>query len=176
MVNIDRHQVPKVLNLSNGRPPPLFIEGSPKLAVTLKFRENRVFTDSPPHRARTVRHFKSNGYILNKCFSELTVTARADGPPDKWRTVRSSFGHPIQKDQVSAPVSVFMGGPSAPMDQMVRNSFWTTIQSQNQICSSSNETTVDRPPPRSGPYAGLFPAEMYLGNTAITLRSNVQIW
>ena len=88
-------------NLSNGRPPHLFIEGSPKLAVTLKSCENRVFADSPPHRAQTVYHFKSNGYILNKCFSKSTVTARVDGPPHKWRTVRNSFGHPIQKDQVS---------------------------------------------------------------------------
>ena len=30
--------------------------------------------------------------------------------------------------------------------------------------------------PRSGPSAGLFPAEIYLGKTAITLSSNVQIW
>ena len=150
--------------------------GGPKLAVTLKSRENRVFADCPPHRARTVRHFKPNGYILNKCFSESTVTARVDGPPHKWRTVCSSFGHPRQKDQVSAPVSAFNGGPSVPKDRTFRSSFWTTIQSQNQFCSSSYETTADRPPPRSGPSAGLFPAEMYLGKTAITLSSNVQIW
>ena len=140
------HQVPKVLYFSNGRPHPLFIEGGPKLAVTLKSRENRVFADSPPHRARTVRHFKSNGYILNKCFSESTVTTRVNGPPHKWRTVRSSFGHPKQKDQVSAPISGFKGGPSAPMDRTIRSSFWTTIQSQERFCSSSNETMADRPP------------------------------
>ena len=29
---------------------------------------------------------------------------------------------------------------------------------------------------RSGPSAGLFPAEMYLGKTAITLSTDVQIW
>ena len=164
-----------MLNLSNGRPPPLFIVGGPKLAVTLKSRENRGFTDCPPHRARTVRHFKSNGYILNKCFSELTVTARADGPPHKWRTVRSTFGCPRQNYQVSAPVSGFKGGPSSPKDRTVRSSFWTTIQSQNQFCSSSNETTADCPPPRSGPSAGPFPAEMYLSKTTITLSSDVQI-
>ena len=164
-----------MLNLSNGRPPPLFIVEGLKLAVTLKSRENRVFVDSPPHRARTVRHFKPNGYILNKCFSELIVTARADNSPHKWRTVRSSFGHPRQKDQVSATVSVFKGGPSAPMDRTVHSSFWTTIQSQNQFCSSSNETTADCPPPRSGPSAGPFPAEMYLSKTTITLSSDVQI-
>ena len=50
------HQVPKVLSLSNGRPHPLFIEGGPKLAVTLKSHENRVFVDCPPHKSRTVRH------------------------------------------------------------------------------------------------------------------------
>ena len=140
-----------MLNTSNGRPPPLFIKGSPKLAVTLKSRENRVFADCPPHRARTVRHFKSNGYILNKCFSESTVTARADGPPHKWRTIRSSFGHPIQKDQVSAPVSVFKGGPSAPIDRTVRSSFWTTIQSQERFCSISNEAKVVRAPEADRP-------------------------
>ena len=164
-----------MLNLSNSRPQPLFIEGRPKLAVKLKSCENRGFADSPPHKARTVRHFKSNGYILNKCFSELTVTARADGLPHKWRTVRCSFGHPIQKDQVSTPVSVFKGGPSAPMDRTVRSSFWTTNQSQNQFCSSSNETTTDRPSSISGPSASLFPAEINLGKTAITLSSDVQI-
>ena len=137
-----------MLNLSNGRPPPLFIEGSPKLVVTLKSHENRVFADSPPHRARTVRHFKSNCYILNKCFSESTVTARADGPPHKWRMVRSLFGHPIQKEQVSAPVLGFKGRPSAPRGRTVRSSLWTTIQSQERFCSSSNETTADHPPPR----------------------------
>ena len=114
-------------------------EGCPKLAHRAP-RENRVFADSPPHRARTVRHFKSNGYILNKCFSKSTVTVRMDGLPHKWRTVRSSFGHPIQKDYVSAFVSVFKGGPSAPSAQTVRSSLWgwtvrsslwTTIQSQN---------------------------------------------
>ena len=136
--------------------------------------ENRP-ADSPPHRARTVRHFKSNGYILNKCFSESTVTARADGPPHKWRTVHSSFGHPMQKDQVSTPVSVFKGGSSAPMDRTVRNSFWTTIQSQERFCSSSNEITADRPPPRSRPSTGLFPVEMYLGKMAIALSSDIQI-
>ena len=30
--------------------------------------------------------------------------------------------------------------------------------------------------PLSGPSAGIFPAEMYLGKMAITLNSNVQIW
>ena len=148
---------------------------NPKLAVTLKFHRNRVFADSLPHRARTVRHFKPNGYILNKCFSESTVTARVDGPPHKWRTVRNSFGHPIQKDQVSAPVSVFKGGPSTPMDRTVRNSFWTTIQSQERFCLSSNEATTDHPPPRSGPSVGTFPAEMNLGKTTITLSSDIQI-
>ena len=164
-----------MLNFSNGRPPPLFIEGSPKLAVALKSRENRVFTDSPPHRARTVRYFKSNVYILNKCFSVSTVAARADGLPHKWRTVRSSFGHLKQKDQVSAPVSVFKGGPSAPKDRTVHSSFWTTIQSQKWFCSSSNETTADCPPPRNGPSVGTFPAETNLGKMTITLGSDVQI-
>ena len=143
------YQVHKVLDLSNGQPPPLFIEGRPKLAVTLKSSENIVFADSPPHRTRTVYHFKSNSYILNKCFSESTVTARADGPPHKWQTVRRSFGDPIQKDQVSAPVSVFKGGSSAPRGRTVRSSLWTTIQSQEQFCSSSNETTADRLPPEA---------------------------
>ena len=140
---------PKCSAPSNGRPLPLFIEGGPKLAVTIESRENRVFADCPPHRARMVRHFKSNGYILNKCFSESTVRARADGPPHKWRTVRNSFGHPIQKDQVSAPVSVFKGGSSAPRGRTVHSSLWTTIQSQERFCSSSNEATADRPPPEA---------------------------
>ena len=77
---------PQGAQLSNGRPPPLFIERSLKLAVTLKSRKNRVCADSPPYKARTVCHFKPNGYILNKCFSESTITARADSPPHKWRT------------------------------------------------------------------------------------------
>ena len=136
-----------MLNLSNSRPQPLFIEGSLKLAVTLKSHENRVFADSPPHKARTVRHFKSNGYILNKCFSELTVTARADGPPHKWRPVRSSFGHPIQKDQVSAPVSIFKGGPFAPMNRTVRSSFWTTNRAKNgSVRAQMRQRRTVRPP------------------------------
>ena len=44
-----------------------------------------------------------------------------------------------------------------------------------QFCLSSSEITADRPPPLSGPSAGIFPAEMYLGKTAITLSSDVQI-
>ena len=50
------HQVPRCSATSNGRPHPLFIEGGPKLAVTLKTRENRAFADCPPHKNRTVRH------------------------------------------------------------------------------------------------------------------------
>jgi hypothetical protein len=87
---------------------------NPKLDVTLKSCKNRGLADCPPHRARIVCHFKPYGYILNKCYSKSTVTARVDGPPHKWRTVRSSFGHPIQKDRVSAPVLGFKGERSAP--------------------------------------------------------------
>ena len=47
---------PKCSTLSNGQPHPLLIEGGPKLAVTLKTRENRVFADCPHHKNRTVRH------------------------------------------------------------------------------------------------------------------------
>src|SRR6185312_4772021 len=49
---------PRSSAFSNGRPHPLFIEGGPKLAVTLKSHENRVFADCPPHINRTVRHSK----------------------------------------------------------------------------------------------------------------------
>ena len=49
---------PRCSACSNGRPHPLFIEGGPKLAVTLKTHENRVFADCPPHKNRTVRHSK----------------------------------------------------------------------------------------------------------------------
>ena len=49
-------------------------------------------------------------------------------------------------------------------------------QSKKRFYSSTSEITADCLPPRSGPSAGLFPAEMYLGKTAITLSSNVQIW
>ena len=49
---------PRCSTTSNSRPHPLFIEGGPKLAVTLKSRENRGFADCPPHRDRTVRHSK----------------------------------------------------------------------------------------------------------------------
>ena len=47
---------PRCSAFSNGQPHPLFIEGGPKLAVTLKTRENRVLADCPPHKNRTVRH------------------------------------------------------------------------------------------------------------------------
>ena len=56
---------------------------------------------------------------------------KADRPPP-W-TGRSAvhFGHPRQNYQVSAPVSAFKGGLSAPMDRAVRSSFWTTNRAKN---------------------------------------------
>ena len=103
------------------------------------------------------------------CYSpgRWSASQMADGPQFIWtpHTERPSF----------CALLVFKGGLYAPKDRMIRSSFWTTIRSQNQFCSSSNETMADRPPPRSGPSTGLFPAEIYLGKTLITLSSNVQI-
>src|SRR6185503_6988603 len=61
---------PRCLATSNGRPHPLFIEVGPKLAVTLKSRENRAFADCPPHRDRTVHHSKPTARkTINTCQS-----------------------------------------------------------------------------------------------------------
>src|SRR6185312_5588472 len=230
---------PRCLATSNGRPHPLFIEGGPKLAVTLKTHENRVFADCPLHRDRTVRHSKPTDRTAMIMCQSRSLEPRADCP-HPWggpsavqnfeptdlqtsltksgsdrRTVRSPGGGPsaFQKvnthrnRSVSVPEISVGGGPSAHKDRTVRSSFWTpktelpsfcarfsfsrrTVrphgpddpqfildhqQSQKQFCSSSSEITADRPPPLSGPSAGIFPAEMYLGKTAITLSSDVQI-
>ena len=47
---------PRCSTPQNGRPLPLFIVGSPKVAVTSKTRRNRVSADCPPHRDRAVHH------------------------------------------------------------------------------------------------------------------------
>ena len=71
---------PRCSATSNGRPHPLFIEGGPKLAVTLKSRENRVFADCPPHRDRTVRHSKPTARTAMIMCQSRPLESRADCP------------------------------------------------------------------------------------------------
>ena len=71
---------PRCSAISNGRPHPLFIEGGPKLAVTLKSRENRVFADCPPHRDRTVRHSKPTARTTMIMCQSRPLEPRADCP------------------------------------------------------------------------------------------------
>ena len=71
---------PRCSATSNGRPHPLFIEGGPKLAVTLKSRENRVFADCPPHRDRTVRHSKPMARTAMIICQSRLLEPRADCP------------------------------------------------------------------------------------------------
>ena len=67
------------------------------------------------------------------------------------------------------------GGLSAPLGSDGPQFILDHQQSQKWFCSSSSEITEDRPSPLSGPSAGIFSAEMYLGKTAITLSFDVQI-
>ena len=69
-----------MLNLSNGRPPPLFLEGSSKLTVTLKFHKNRGFADCSPHRDRTVRHSKPTARTAMIACQSRPLEPRADSP------------------------------------------------------------------------------------------------
>ena len=87
---------------------------------------------------RTVRspgadrpQFKRLAHTETAVFLSQNFQYEADCPPP--RTGRSAvhFGHPRQNYQVSAPVSAFKGGPSAPMDRTVRSSFWTTNRAKN---------------------------------------------
>ena len=85
---------PRCSAISNGRPHPLFIEGGPKLAVTLKSRENKAFADYPPHRDRTVRHSKPTARnTINTCQSRplhlLADYSRPRGRPSAVQTPRT---------------------------------------------------------------------------------------
>ena len=147
------HQVPRCSATSNGRPHPLFIEDGPKLAVTLKPRENRVFADCPPHSDRTVRHSKPTARnAINTCQS---------------RPLQLLLDCPLPR-----------GGPSAVQTPRTlrettsltkSGSDWRTVRSPGADCPPFNpcatpETAeflsknfhqvADRPPPRAGPYAG----------------------
>ena len=74
---------------------------------------------------------------------------KADRPPPWTGRSAGHFGPPTEPKTVLFELNRDNGGPSATQGRTVRRS--------------------------SGPSAGLFPAEMYLGKTAITLSSDVQI-
>src|SRR6185503_10367240 len=115
---------------SNGRPHPLFIEGGPKLAVTLKSRENRVFADCPHHRNLIIRHSKPTARTAMIMCQSRPLEPRADCP------------HP-------------WGGPSA-----VQNFEPTDLQTSLTKSGSDRRTVhspgADRPPLRAGPSAVQF--------------------
>ena len=71
---------PRCSATSNGRPHPLFIEGGPKLAITLQSRENRIFADCPPLRDRTIRHSKPTARTAMIMCQIPPLEPRADCP------------------------------------------------------------------------------------------------
>ena len=71
---------PRCSATSNGRSHPLFIEGGPKLAVTLKTRENRVLADCPPHKNQTVRHSNPTARTAMIMCQSRPLEPRADCP------------------------------------------------------------------------------------------------
>ena len=111
---------PRCSATSNGRPHPLFIEGGPKLTVTLKSRENRVFADCPPHRDRTVRHSKPTARTAMITCQSRPLEPFADCPrhrggPSAIQTLRTlretaSLGK-LKVEGRTRPLP--LGGPSA---------------------------------------------------------------
>src|SRR6185312_3046819 len=121
--------------MSNGRPHPLFIEGGPKLAVTLKTHENRVFADCPPHKNRTVRHSKPTARTAIIMCQSRPLEPRADCPLPRGglSVVQKVSTH--RNRSVSVPEFSVGGGPSAPKDRTVRSSFWTPKTELPTFCA-----------------------------------------
>src|SRR6185436_5695436 len=126
---------PRCSATSNGRPHPLFIEGGPKLAVTLKSRENRVFADYPPHKNRTVRHSNPMASTAMIMCQSRPLEPQADCPLPRGglSAVQNVSTH--RNRSVSVPEFSVGGGPSAPKDRTVRSSFWTLKTEQPSFCA-----------------------------------------
>jgi hypothetical protein len=191
---------------SNGQPHPLFIEGGPKLAVTLKSCENRDFTDCPPHRNRTVRHSKPTARTAIIMCQSRPLGPRADCPRP-WgglsavqnfeptnlqmsltksgsdrRTVRSPWADCPQiildtqdrTTKILRPFQLLRAGRPPPWIGRSAVHFGPLTEPKMALLEFIRDNGGPSAP-MGGPSAGLFPAEMYLGKTAITLSSDVQI-
>src|SRR6185295_2498939 len=115
---------PRCSTFSNGRPHPLFIEGGPKLAVTLKTRENRVFADCPPHKNRTVRHSNPTARTAKIMCQSRPLEPRADCPRP-W------------------------GGLSA-VQNFEPTDLQTSLTKSGSDLRTVRSPEADRPPPRTG--------------------------
>ena len=122
---------PRCSATSNGRPHLLFIEGGPKLAVTLKSRENRVFADCQPHRDRTVRHSKPTARTAMIMCQSRPLEPRADRPRPRGgpsAVKRTDF---TRDKQALWSKNELACGPSAPQGRTVRSSLFSPNQRNN---------------------------------------------
>ena len=126
---------PRCSACSNGRPHPLFIEGGPKLAVTLKIRENRVFAGCPPHKNRTVHHSNPTARSSMIMCQSRPLEPRADCPHPMGGPSAVQKVSTHRNRSVSVPEFLVGGGPSAPKDRTVRSSFWTPKTELPSFCA-----------------------------------------
>ena len=140
---------PRCSALSNGRPHPLFIEGGPKLAVTLKTRENSgsvrhsnptartamiMCQSRPLEPSRTVRvlladrpQFRHSEHSERQ---RLWTNLKFEG-----RTVRTSHRATHQKRNCLWSFSQPTGRPSTPQERTVRHSLLKPTRDPTRLWS-----------------------------------------
>ena len=163
-----------MLNTRKGQPPPLFIEEGPKLAVTLKFCENRAFADCPPRRNRTVRNSNPMARTAMVACHSRPLEPRGDRPPP--RGGQSAVQNPEHQETKIFLTKTGCDLRTVPSSEADRTPYNLRHHPKSRMVLFVFKPESGGPSaPSSGRFTGLFPAKPIIGKMVITFNSVNQI-
>ena len=163
-----------MLNFSNGRPPPLFIAESLKLAVTLKSRENRAFADCSPHKDQTVRHSNPTARTAMIACQSRPLEPRADYQHTMGELSAAQNSECLETKTFLTKTgsdlwTVRSQGANHPPYNLGQHPMSRMVLFEHKPKTGGSSA------PRSRPSAGLFPAKPSSGKMLITFSSEHRI-